>query len=99
MKDKVADILEETSPTDQHNITVGERRIAITHAVAAVWLWLRQYKQGSIIKVLNRQESLYVHQVKMIINYMYMGFQTLKLGHGSLSPTQSQMMNLLFCRI
>ena len=51
VKDKVADILEETSPTDQHNITVGERRIAIsTHAVAAAWLWLRQYKQGSIIK-------------------------------------------------
>jgi len=50
VKDKIADILEETSSTDQHNITVGERRIAITHAIAAAWLWLHQYKQDSIIK-------------------------------------------------
>ena len=30
----------------------------------------------------------------MIINCMYVGFRTLKLGHGNLSPTRSQMMNL-----
>ena len=31
VKDKIADILEETTPPDLENITVGQRRIAITH--------------------------------------------------------------------
>jgi len=35
VKDKIADILEETSPSEQQNIIVGEQRIAMTHAVAA----------------------------------------------------------------
>ena len=42
--------MEETSPSEQQNITVGERRIAITHAVAAAWLWLHQSKRDTIIK-------------------------------------------------
>jgi len=42
VKDKIADILEEISLCKQKNVTVGERRIAITHAVAAAWLWLHQ---------------------------------------------------------
>jgi len=50
VKDKIADILEETSQSEQQNITVGERRIAITHAVAAAWLWLHQYKRDTIIE-------------------------------------------------
>ena len=40
VKDKIADILEETTPPDLKNITVCQRRIAIMHAVAAAWLWL-----------------------------------------------------------
>ena len=50
VKDKIADILEETSPSERQNITVGEQRIAITHAVAAAWLWLHRYKRDTIIK-------------------------------------------------
>ena len=79
-----SNILEETSPTDQHHITVSERRIAITYAVAAAWLWLHQYKQDTIISVLDAFGKIDID----------VSFRTLKLGHGNLSLTQSQMMNL-----
>jgi len=54
VKDKIGDILEETLVDDLEenpdSTSVGDRRIAITHAVAAAWSWLHQYKQDTIIK-------------------------------------------------
>ena len=34
----------------------GKAKIAITHAVAAAWLWLHQYKQDTIIKAFEQTE-------------------------------------------
>jgi len=59
VKDKIADILEETSSSEQQNITVGERGIARTHAVAAAWLLLHQYKRDTIIKAFE-QTGIYI---------------------------------------
>ena len=50
VKDKIGDILEETLAYQEEDTSIGHRRIAITHAVAAAWLWLHQEKQQTIIK-------------------------------------------------
>ena len=49
VKDKMADILEESLAYESDDTSVGQRRIAITHAVAKAWLWLHQCKQDAII--------------------------------------------------
>ncbi|RPB20393.1 hypothetical protein L211DRAFT_852351 [Terfezia boudieri ATCC MYA-4762] len=50
VKDKIGDILEETLANEDEDTSIGHRRIAITHAVAAAWLWLHEHKQDTIIK-------------------------------------------------
>jgi len=49
VKDKISDILEETLDPEDDDTSVGHCRIAITHAVAAAWLWLNQSKQDATI--------------------------------------------------
>jgi len=53
VKDKIADILEETLEEledDNTDDSVGCRRILITQAVGQAWLWLHKEKKDSIIK-------------------------------------------------
>jgi len=51
VNDQIGDILEETLVDDlEEDPDSTDRRIAITHAVAAAWSWLHQYKQDTIIK-------------------------------------------------
>jgi len=43
---------------DPDSTSVGDRRIAITQAVAAAWSWLHQYKHDTIIKALSANRNL-----------------------------------------
>ena len=54
VKDKIADILEESLTYESDDTSVGQRRIATTHAVAEAWLWLHQCKQDAIIKAVQQ---------------------------------------------
>ena len=50
VKDKVADIQEESTPLDLDHITVGQRRIAIIHAVAACkWVVWEVLSKGELL--------------------------------------------------
>ena len=100
VKDKMADISEETETKEtlayeNDDTSVGQRRIAITYAVAEAWIWLHRYKQDAIIKVSSKPVYHSVRLVKMITNCMYVSCLISQWDHGNLSWSPMKRLNIM----